>query len=175
MEMIKYRSRQEFIAEAKEKGYEVYDESQVRSFQEAIVKSTDPFERKCGAIDFASLQREVVINDDLSKSVLFWRPSQIEFKVNTDPDTLLKAREGYYKDTPENRAKGIVGRPYRSRSEEPEKEKDSKKVSVINRMKAELDLAKKKGDKAAVEKIAARIRLYESESKEKEDKASKGE
>lgn len=173
MEMIKYRSRQELLIEAKEKGYEIYTESQVRAFQEAIVKSMDPFERKCGAIDLASIHREIVINDDLSKSVLFWRPSQIEFRVNTDPTTLLKAREGYYKDTPENRAKGIVGRPYRGRTEDVEKEKASKEISSINKMKADLDLAKKKGDKEAVKKITARIRLYESE--DKEDKTSKGE
>lgn len=175
MEMIKYRSRQELLTEAKEKGYEIYTESQVRAFQEAIVKSIDPFERKCGAIDLASIHREIVVNDDLSKSVLFWRLSQIEFRTNTDPNTLLKAREGYYKDTPENRAKGIVGRPYRGRVEDEtkEKEKASKEISSINKMKADLDLAKKKGDKEAVEKITARIRLYESE--DKEDKTPKGE
>lgn len=167
--MVKHISRQEFIEKATKNDYEVYSEEQVRSFQSDIVKSIDPIERKNGAIDFASLNREVVINNDLSKSVLFWRPSQIEFKEEIDENTLQKSKTGYYKDTPENRAKGVVGKPYGD-----QKAEDYDSIlgsnSAVTKMKMDYAQAKKSGNKEALAKVKAQMQAYEDKIKGKEKK-----
>lgn len=105
-------TRKEFLSKFDNPEYEIYTEEQVKRFSQDVLKSIDPIEKEYGAIDFVSLNRVTVVNDDLSKSILFWRPSQIEWKEEINPDTLMKSKTGYCKDTPENRRKGVVGKPY---------------------------------------------------------------
>lgn len=118
-------TRREFELLAKQNNWEVYTQRQVYQFSQDILKSEDPQEREWGAIDYVSLSRVEVTNEDLTKSILFYREQQVEWDKAED-GTLMKARSGIYKDTPANRKKGIVGMRYgqAKKQEEPEKGKE---------------------------------------------------
>lgn len=118
-------TRQEFDKLAKQNNWEVYTQRQVYQFSQDILKSVDPIEREHGAIDYVSLNRVTVVNDDLTKSVVYWREQQVEWDEAED-GTLMKARSGVYKDTPANRKKGIVGQRYGGKKEETLEEKKEK-------------------------------------------------
>lgn len=118
-------TRQEFDKLAKQNNWEVYTQRQVYQFSQDILKSVDPIEREHGAIDYVSLNRVTVVNDDLTKSVVYWREQQVEWDKAED-GTLMKARSGVYKDTPANRKKGIVGQRYGGKKEEMLEEKKKK-------------------------------------------------
>lgn len=134
-------------------GFEVFTQEQVRAFCEDILKSTDPLEREHGAIDFVSLNRVTVVNEDLSKSVLFWREAQVEWKEESDPDTLMKSKTGYYKDTPENRKKGVVGKPYGDTKAADFNET----AGNLSKLKMEYADAVKRGDKAKIAEVQKKI------------------
>jgi len=72
-------------------------------------------------IDFSSLKKVTIIEDDLSKSVVYYRPSQVEWDLDENGE-IMKARSGVYKDTPINRKKGVVGMRYGAKIETPKKE-----------------------------------------------------
>lgn len=72
-------------------------------------------------IDFSSLKKVTIIEDDLSKSVVYYRPSQVEWDLDENGE-IMKARSGVYKDTPINRKKGVVGMRYGTKIETPKKE-----------------------------------------------------
>lgn len=83
-----------------------------------------------------SLNRVVVVDENFNKSVVYYRESQIEWK-DADQETIEKAGEtglpvknklGFYKDTPENRRKGIVGMPYKKDTEYQKKKSESDKT-----------------------------------------------
>lgn len=115
----------EFLSLAEKNGWEVYTLEQVKNFASDVVKSIDPTEREHGAIDFVSLNRVVVVDENFNKSVVYYREPQIEWK-DADQETIEKAgatglpvknKIGFYKDTPANRRKGIVGMPYKKDSD----------------------------------------------------------
>lgn len=122
----------EFLSLAEKNGWEVYTLEQVKNFASDVVKSIDPTEREHGAIDFVSLNRVVVVDENFNKSVVYYREPQIEWK-DADTETIEKAgmtglpvknKIGFYKDTPENRRKGVVGMPYKKDTEYKKKEKE---------------------------------------------------
>lgn len=130
--MIREYPINEFKDLAEKNNWEVYSLEQVRDFASDVVKSIDPTEQERGAIDFVSLNRVVVVDENFNKSVVYYRDSQIEWK-DADPETIEKAgatglpvknKIGFYKDTPENRRKGIVGMPYKKGTEYKKKEKE---------------------------------------------------
>lgn len=139
----KILTRAEFEALAKQNNWEVYTQRQVYQFSQDILKSVDETERLNGAIDYASLNRVEVINNDLTKSIMFYREQQVEWD-KTEDGTLMKARSGVYKDTPANRKKGIVGQRY-GETKKTEKTTKEEVQEAINRgvTKEELDAAKK--------------------------------
>lgn len=118
-------TRKEFEALAEQNNWEVYTQRQVYQFSQDILKSVDEQERFNGAVDYASLSRVEVLNEDLTKSVMFYREQQVEWD-RTEGGTLMKARSGVYKDTPANRKKGIVGQRYGMRPELAEFIKENK-------------------------------------------------
>jgi len=62
-----------------------------------------------------SLQRVVVCNDDLTKSIYYVREAQVEFSGNVEKDEegfITKAEKGSYLDTELNRTLGRVGKEY---------------------------------------------------------------
>lgn len=122
----------EFKDLAEKNCWEVYSLEQVRDFASDVVKSIDPTEQEHGAIDFVSLNRVVVVDENFNKSVVYYREPQIEWK-DADDETIEKAgmtglpvknKIGFYKDTPENRRKGIAGMPYKKDTEYKKKEKE---------------------------------------------------
>lgn len=122
----------EFKDLAEKNCWEVYSLEQVRDFASDVVKSIDPIEQERGAIDFVSLNRVVVVDENFNKSVVYYRDPQIEWK-DADTETIEKAgmtglptknKIGFYKDTPENRRKGIVGMPYKKDTEYKKKAKE---------------------------------------------------
>lgn len=124
----------EFKGLAEKNCWEVYSLEQVRDFASDVVKSIDPTEREHGAIDFVSLNRVVVVDENFNKSVVYYREPQIEWK-DADQETIEKAgatglpvknKLGFYKDTPENRRKGIVGMPYKKDTEYKKKSESDK-------------------------------------------------
>lgn len=80
----------EFLSLAEKNGWEVYTLEQVKNFASDVVKSIDPTEREHGAIDFVSLNRVVVVDENFNKSVVYYRESQIEWK-DADQETIEKA------------------------------------------------------------------------------------
>lgn len=130
--MIREYPINEFKDLAEKNNWEVYSLEQVRDFASDVVKSIDPTEQERGAIDFVSLNRVVVVDENFNKSVVYYREPQIEWK-DADTETIEKAgmaglpvknKIGFYKDTPENRRKGIVGMPYKKDTEYKKKSKE---------------------------------------------------
>lgn len=126
----------EFKDLAEKNCWEVYSLEQVRDFASDVVKSIDLTEREHGAIDFVSLNRVVVVDENFNKSVVYYREPQIEWK-DADQETIEKAgatglpvknKLGFYKDTPENRRKEIVGMPYKKDTEYQKKKSESDKT-----------------------------------------------
>lgn len=135
--MIREYPINEFKDLAEKNNWEVYSLEQVRDFASDVVKSIDPIEQEHGAIDFVSLNRVVVVDENFNKSVVYYRDPQIEWK-DADTETIEKAgmaglpvknKIGFYKDTPENRRKGIVGMPYKKDTEYKKKEKEDSEKS----------------------------------------------
>lgn len=135
--MIREYPINEFKDLAEKNNWEVYSLEQVRDFASDVVKSIDPTEQEHGAIDFVSLNRVVVVDENFNKSVVYYREPQIEWK-DADTETIEKAgmaglpvknKIGFYKDTPENRRKGIVGMPYKKDTEYKKKEKEDSEKS----------------------------------------------
>lgn len=123
----------EFLSLAEKNNWEVYSLEQVKNFASDVVKSIDPIEQEHGAIDFVSLNRVVVVDENFNKSVVYYREPQIEWK-DVDQETIEKAgaiglsvknKIGFYKDTPANRRKGIVGMPYKKDSGYKKKKEES--------------------------------------------------
>lgn len=151
-------TRAEFMEFVSKNGHEFYTVQQLQAFSEDIKKSIDPIEKEHAAIDFVSLERVEVRNEDLTKSIMFWRPAQIEWKEETDPKTLQKSRTGYYKDTPANRKKGVVGKPYGDSKAEDHQEPGM--GSTLGRLKSDYAAAVKRGDKKAAAAIGQKIKEH---------------
>jgi hypothetical protein len=82
----------EFLSLAEKNNWEVYTLEQVKNFASDVVKSIDPTEREHGAIDFVSLNRVVVVDENFNKSVVYYREPQIEWK-DADQETIEKPEQ----------------------------------------------------------------------------------
>lgn len=161
-------TRQEFDKLAKQNNWEVYTQRQIYQFSQDILKSINPIEREHGAIDYISLNRVTVVNDDLTKSVVYWREQQVEWDKAED-GTLMKARSGVYKDTLANRKKGIVGQRYGGKKEETSEEKEKKYGSEST--KEAIDRAKKDA-KLSDEELAAKVAEFRERGPKTEEEWS---
>ena len=117
----------EFFEQVKKNDWEVYTSDQIASFikDEVFNKSLSEEDREVAAIEYSSLKKQEVVNEDMTKSIFYYRESQIEWD-KTEDGTLMKARSGVYKDTPTNRRLKRVGKRYGSKKgEEPSASKES--------------------------------------------------
>lgn len=125
------KTRKEFLQEAKLYGYEIFTADVVKAFQtDFIAKSKsgelDDEERLEKAVELHDLKRQIVVNDDLTKSLLFYREPLVEWFDKAQ-------RTGRYADNPTNRRLHRVGMPYKKReghADGEEKENKSSKKEV---------------------------------------------
>lgn len=148
---MKELTRAEFNELAQKNNWEVFTQRQVYQFSQDILKSVDPIEREHGAIDFVSLNRQEIRNDDLTKSVVYWREQQVDWD-KAENGTIMKARSGVYKDTPVNRKKGVVGMKYGQEKKGDEGHSEDSKKETSGMLKKEnvlshLERKFKRGDK----------------------------
>lgn len=103
-------TRKEFFEQVNKNDWEIYTPDQIASFVKGEVfnKSLSEEDRKVAAVVYASLKKQEVINEDMTKSIFYYRESQVEWDKAED-GTLMKARSGVYKDTPTNRRLERVG------------------------------------------------------------------
>lgn len=122
------KALREFCQEAESKGYEVFTSKQIREWvnKSLIASLDDEKERREFSLELNSFTRQIVVNDDLTKSILYFRPPQIIWD-RVDSDSIMKSKTGVYADTPMNRKLGRVGLPYGKQDNEDggEKEKDN--------------------------------------------------
>lgn len=107
-------TRKEFDNFIAKNGYETFSQSQVLKFNQRIVENQttmDEFSKSCAAADFVSLTRAVVIENDLTKSVVYYRECQIEPLEKEEFGSIMKSKQVVFADTALNRFKGIVGLP----------------------------------------------------------------
>lgn len=107
-------TRKEFDNFIAKNGYETFSQSQVLKFNQGIVENQatmDEFSKSCAAADFVSLTRAVVIENDLTKSVVYYRECQIEPLEKEEFGSIMKSKQVVFADTALNRFKGIVGLP----------------------------------------------------------------
>jgi hypothetical protein len=164
-------TRKEFQDFVKENNLEVFTSKQVCAFCQDILKSTDPKERENGAIDFASLGSVTVRENDLSKSLMYFRPVSIVWEI--DENSIMKSRTGYYRDTPANRRKGIVGKPYSD--PKADQYEEAPRANTVARLKSDYAAAAKKGDKMAMAKIGEQIKKLAEKKESPVDKKEKKE
>lgn len=111
---IKEFTKKEFDAFIAKNGYETFTADQVLKFNQGIVENQatmDEFSKSCAAADFVSLTRAVVIENDLTKSVVYYRECQIEPLEKEEFGSIMKSKQVVFADTALNRFKGIVGLP----------------------------------------------------------------
>jgi hypothetical protein len=85
---------------------ELIEKSQTEELDDIEKSLVDEF-----TVTAPNLSLVSVINDDLTKSAMYVRPSQIDWDKDENGD-LMKAKSGTYSDTPENRKLGRVGQKY---------------------------------------------------------------
>lgn len=114
--MNKEFTRKEFNQFVEKNDLEVFSSNQVIAFSKDLIQKSqnneiDEFEKNCAAADYQSLEKAVVVEDDLTKSVVFYRPNQ--FEVVDIPDGIFKSIDSKayrkYKETPLNIFKGLAG------------------------------------------------------------------
>jgi hypothetical protein len=139
-------TREDFEKSARLNDLEVFTEQEVNAWlsdkkkliEKSEVDELDEIEKgelNDFIIDSKSLNKVVVIEADLTKSVMFFRPSQVKWDKDEEGN-LMKARSGVYKDTPYNRKKGIVGMRFGqtkgAKKGTEKKGKDMKKPTMNN-------------------------------------------
>lgn len=118
----------EFEKSCKLFGYETFSDKQVETYiQDAkllieksekeelndIEKSQlDEFNVNC-----ASLKQINVVNDDLTKSLIYFRPAQVIWDKDENGE-IMKSRAGTYADTPQNKKLGRVGQKFGGQKQE---------------------------------------------------------
>lgn len=107
------KTLKEFLQEAKLYGYEIFTADVVKAFQsDFIAKSKsgelDEDERLEKAVELNDLKKQIVVNDDLTKSLLFYREPLVEWIDKAQ-------RTGRYADNATNRRLHRVGQPYKRR------------------------------------------------------------
>lgn len=111
---IKEFTKKEFDAFVAKNGYETFTADQVLKFNQEIINnqnSMDEFSKSCAAADFVSLNRAIVVDNDLVKSVVYYRECQIEPLEKEEFGSIMKSKQIVFADTALNRFKGIVGLP----------------------------------------------------------------
>lgn len=111
---IREFTKKEFDAFVAKNGYETFTADQVLKFNQEVInnqESMDEFSKSCAAADFVSLNRAIVIDDDLVKSVVYYRECQIEPLEKEEFGSIMKSKQVVFADTALNRFKGIVGLP----------------------------------------------------------------
>lgn len=108
-------TRQEFNELLKSSEIEVFEADKVLGWLSEILKSAGNLtlsEISAAKVEYDSLSQLTVVNDDLTKSFYYTRPTQVEERtfVETTVDGVNKSMTvKMYKDTPLNRFRGIVG------------------------------------------------------------------
>lgn len=111
---IREFTKKEFDAFVAKNSYETFTADQVLKFNQEVVnnrESMDEFSKSCAAVDFVSLNRAIVVDDDLVKSVVYYRECQIEPLEKEEFGSIMKSKQVVFADTALNRFKGIVGLP----------------------------------------------------------------
>lgn len=111
---IREFTKKEFDAFVVKNGYETFTADQVLKFNQEVVnnrESMDEFSKSCAAADFVSLNRAIVVDDDLVKSVVYYRECQIEPLEKEEFGSIMKSKQIVFADAALNRFKGIVGLP----------------------------------------------------------------
>lgn len=111
---IREFTKKEFDAFVVKNGYETFTADQVLKFNQEVVnnrESMDEFSKSCAAADFVSLNRAIVVDNDLVKSVVYYRECQIEPLEKEEFGSIMKSKQVVFADTALNRFKGIVGLP----------------------------------------------------------------
>lgn len=111
---MKEFTKKEFEEFVQKNNYETFTSNQVEQFEKSILAKQgemDSFEKSCIAAEFVSLHKAVILEENLTKSIVFYRPIQVEpiEKDQTFSSDLLKSKSLRYKDTELNRFRGIVG------------------------------------------------------------------
>lgn len=115
MEIREY-TRDEFNKFIEQNNLESFNSNQVDAFSHDVVEKSkkgelNEFETYCAAAEYAMLEKAIVVENDLTKSLVYYRPTQVEtveisdgiFKSINDKSTLR------YKETSLNILKGIAG------------------------------------------------------------------
>lgn len=108
-------TRQEFNELLKSSEIEVFEADKVLGWLSEVLKSVGNLtlsEISAAKVEYDSLSQLTVVNDDLTKSFYYTRPTQVEERtfVETTVDGVNKSMTvKMYKDTPLNRFRGIVG------------------------------------------------------------------
>lgn len=115
MEIREY-TRDEFNKFIEQNNFESFNSNQVDAFSHDVVEKSkkgelNEFETYCAAAEYTMLEKAIVVENDLTKSLVYYRPTQVEtveipdgiFKSINDKSSLR------YKETPLNILKGIAG------------------------------------------------------------------
>lgn len=115
MEIREY-TRDEFNKFIEQNNFESFNSNQVDAFSHDVVEKSkkgelNEFETYCAAAEYAMLEKAIVVENDLTKSLVYYRPTQVEtveipdgiFKSINDKSSLR------YKETSLNILKGIAG------------------------------------------------------------------
>lgn len=115
MEIREY-TRDEFNKFIEQNNLESFNSNQVDAFSHDVVEKSkkgelDEFETYCAAAEYVMLEKAIVVENDLTKSLVYYRPTQVEtveipdgiFKSINDKSSLR------YKETSLNILKGIAG------------------------------------------------------------------
>lgn len=115
MEIREY-TRDEFNKFIEQNNFESFNSNQVDAFSHDVVEKSkkgelNEFETYCAAAEYAMLEKAIVVENNLTKSFVYYRPTQVEtveipdgiFKSINDKSTLR------YKETSLNILKGIAG------------------------------------------------------------------
>jgi hypothetical protein len=108
-------TRQEFNELLKSSEIEVFEADKVLGWLSEVLKSAGNLtlsEISAAKVEYDSLSQLTVVNDDLTKSFYYTRPTQVEEHtfIETTVDGVNKSMTvKMYKDTPLNRFRGIVG------------------------------------------------------------------
>ena len=96
---------------------ESFSKSQIDAFSIDVLEKSkkgelDEYELACATADYASLHPVIVVREDLTKSIMYWREAQTE-SVDNIPDGIFKSIDDNacrkFKITPLNILKGIAG------------------------------------------------------------------
>lgn len=115
MEIREY-TRDEFNKFIEQNNLESFNSNQIDAFSYDVVEKSkkgelNEFETYCAAAEYTMLEKAIVVENDLTKSLVYYRPTQVEtveipdgiFKSINDKSTLR------YKETSLNILKGIAG------------------------------------------------------------------